>query len=65
MELGNYEEKLIKSPTKNLISILFPPLRTSMTTSVLASNVEQVLETAPQKAAAVRPLTTHHENYES
>ena len=25
-----------------------------------ASNIEQVLETAPHKAAAVRPLTTHH-----
>ena len=25
------------------------------------SNSEQVLEAAPDKAAAVRPLTTHHE----
>ena len=30
-----------------------------------ASNIEQVLEAAPHKAAAVRPLTTHHENYPS
>ena len=30
-----------------------------------ASNTEQVLEAAPHKAAAVRPLTTHHENYQS
>ena len=30
-----------------------------------ASNMEQVLEAAPHKAAAVRPLTTHHENYPS
>ena len=30
-----------------------------------ASNIEQVLEAAPYKAAAVRPLTTHHENYPS
>ena len=30
-----------------------------------ASNIEQVLEAAPHKAAAVRPLTTHHENYSS
>ena len=28
-----------------------------------ASNIEQVLEAAPHKAAAVWPLTTHHENY--
>ena len=27
------------------------------------SNNEQVLEAAPYKAAAVRPPTTHHENY--
>ena len=27
------------------------------------SNIEQVLEAAPHTAAAVRPLTTHHENY--
>ena len=25
------------------------------------SNIEQVLEASPHKAAAVRPLTTHHE----
>ena len=30
-----------------------------------ASNIEQVLEAAPLIAAAVRPLTTHHENYQS
>ena len=30
-----------------------------------ASNTEQVLETAPHKAAAIRPPTTHHENYQS
>ena len=30
-----------------------------------ASNIEQVLKAAPHKAAAVRPLTTHHENYPS
>ena len=30
-----------------------------------ASNIEQVLEVAPQKVAAVRPLTTHHENYQN
>ena len=28
-----------------------------------ASNIEQVLEAAPHKAVAVRPPTTHHENY--
>ena len=28
-----------------------------------ASNIEQDLEAAPDKAAAVRPPTTHHENY--
>ena len=27
------------------------------------SNIEQVLEAAPHKAAAIRPPTTHHENY--
>ena len=30
-----------------------------------ASNNEQVLEAAPHQAAAVRLLTTHHENYPS
>ena len=30
-----------------------------------ASNSEQVMEAAPHKAAAVKPLATHHENYES
>ena len=29
------------------------------------SNIEQVLEAAPHKVAAVRPLTTHHEIYQS
>ena len=28
-------------------------------------NIQQILEAAPYKAAAVRPLTTHHENYSS
>ena len=28
-------------------------------------NIEQVLETAPYKAAAVWPSTTHHENYQN
>ena len=30
-----------------------------------ASNTEQVLEAAPHKAAAVRPPTTHHKNYQN
>ena len=30
-----------------------------------ASNIEQVLEATPNKTAAVRPLTSHHENYPS
>ena len=30
-----------------------------------ASNIEQVLEAAPHKAAAVRPPTAHHENYQN
>ena len=30
-----------------------------------ASNTEQVLEATPHKAPAVRPPTTHHENYPS
>ena len=30
-----------------------------------ASNIEQVMEAAPHKAAAVRLPTTHHENYQS
>ena len=30
-----------------------------------ASDIEQVLEAALHKVAAVRPLTTHHENYPS
>ena len=30
-----------------------------------ASNTEQVMEAAPDKAAAVRPPITHHENYPS
>ena len=28
-----------------------------------ASNIEQVLEAVPLKAAVVRPPTTHHGNY--
>ena len=30
-----------------------------------ASNIEQVLEAAPDKAVAAQPPTTHHENYKS
>ena len=30
-----------------------------------ASNTEQVLEATPHKAAAVRPPTIHHKNYQS
>ena len=30
-----------------------------------ASSTEQVLEAKPHKTAAVRPPTTHHENYPS
>ena len=30
-----------------------------------ASNIELVMKAVPNKAAAVRPLTTHHENYPS
>ena len=30
-----------------------------------ASNIERVLEAAHQKVAAVRPPTTHDENYQS
>ena len=30
-----------------------------------AINIEQVLEASPDKAAAVRPPATHHENYSS
>ena len=28
-------------------------------------NIEQVLEVTPHKAAAVQPLSIHHENYQS
>ena len=31
----------------------------------VASNIEQVLVAAPDKAAALRPPTTHHENYQN
>ena len=30
-----------------------------------ARNTEQVLESTPHKTAAVRPPTTHHENYQN
>ena len=30
-----------------------------------ASNIKQVLEATPHKAAATRPPTTHRENYQS
>ena len=30
-----------------------------------ASNIEQFLETAPNKVATARPLTTYYENYPS
>ena len=29
------------------------------------SNIEQVLEATPHKAAAIRPPVTHHENYQN
>ena len=32
---------------------------------LLFKPVEQVLEATPHKAAAVRPPTSHHENYQS
>ena len=32
---------------------------------IAASYIEQVMEAAPHKAAAVRSRTTHHENYPS
>ena len=32
---------------------------------IAASNIEQVQEATPNKAAAVRPSTTHHENYQN
>ena len=32
---------------------------------MLRANIEQILETAPHKTAAVRPLTTHHEIYQN
>ena len=31
----------------------------------VSSNTEKVLEATPDKAAAIRPPTTHHENYQS
>ena len=34
-------------------------------TRMFASNIEQVLEAATHKAAAVRPPTTHLENYQN
>ena len=34
-------------------------------TTIVASNIEQVLEAAPHKTAAVWLLTTYHENYPS
>ena len=30
-----------------------------------ASNIEQIVEATPHKAAAIRPPTTHQENYQS
>ena len=36
-----------------------------LTATTEESNIEQVLEAAPHKAAAVRPLTTYYENYPS
>ena len=30
-----------------------------------ASNIEQVMETAPDKGATVRPPTSRHENYQN
>ena len=34
-------------------------------TRMLQSNIEQVLEVAPHKAAALQLVTTYHENYPS
>ena len=30
-----------------------------------ASNIEQILEATPYKAAAIRPPTIHYENYQN
>ena len=35
------------------------------TTQAAVSIIEQVIEAAPHKAAAIRPPTTHHKNYKS
>ena len=34
-------------------------------TRMIASNIKPVPEAAPYKAAAVRPPTTHHDNYQN
>ena len=47
------------------IAVLVNTLTQAKTLVHAASNIEQILEAAPLKAAAVRPLTTHHENYQS
>ena len=47
----------------NLYSLL--QNRSLLKANNAASNIEQVLEVASHKAAAVRTLTTHHENYPS
>ena len=38
---------------------------TTWTHKNAARNIEQVLEATPDKAAAIQPPTTHHENYPS
>ena len=41
------------------------PLRYHWFIIPIASNIEQVLGVAANKAAAVRPPNTHHENYQN
>ena len=42
---------------KNMNSTILP--------SAMTSNIEQVLVAAPHKAAALRPPTSYHENYQN
>ena len=48
-----------------IIHLLWTDSFIKRTVKNAASNTEQVLKAAAQKAAAVWPPTTHHENYPS
>ena len=66
--LTMWERKCIYALTYIWMQLIFSSASgcyISLNKSYAASNIEQVMEAAPHKAAAVQPPTTYHENYPS